>query len=113
MSYPSSIGLHASPLQNPKTPKSIPAKEASGIILMIGVETIEIMRRPNAPRSRIVSGVAGLNILQGYILRLYARRQDETRVVYLQEICDECTNTGRMKYFSWTLRILHWWTKFR
>jgi hypothetical protein len=64
VSYPISILLHSFPLQNPNTPKSTPPKEASGICLMIGVESTEMSRRANAANSSTVSGVAGLNMMK-------------------------------------------------
>jgi hypothetical protein len=52
-----------SPLQNPKTPKSTPSKDANGIDLIMGVDRIDMSKHANAASSNIDNGVAGLNIL--------------------------------------------------
>src|SRR4051812_18799734 len=64
VSYPISIGLHSPPLQVPKTPKSLPANDARGICLTMGVEITLIKSNTKAANSRIVRGVAGRNIFE-------------------------------------------------
>jgi len=60
--YPISILLHLPALQKPKTPKSTLSNVAKGICVMIGVERTEMRSKTNAANSRIVRGVAGLNM---------------------------------------------------
>ena len=51
------------PWQKPNTPKSTPPNDARGICFTIGVEITDMSSKANAARSRIVKGVAGLNIV--------------------------------------------------
>jgi hypothetical protein len=50
------------PLQYPQTPKSTPLKEASGIPLITGVDSVERSSRTKAVKKRTAKGVAGRNI---------------------------------------------------
>ena len=64
MSYPISIELHdPSGRQNPNTPKVKPLKVPSGMALIMGVETTEMVSRAKARNSTTDSGVAGRSMM--------------------------------------------------
>lgn len=77
VSYPISIPLHVVPLHQPKTPKSTPESEPSGMACITGVDMTETRRRPKATKSKIDNGVAGRNMLTkvgGLLARPSSRR---------------------------------------
>ncbi|KAL9048064.1 MAG: hypothetical protein Q9206_006268 [Seirophora lacunosa] len=62
--YPILMPVHPpSGVQYPNTPKSTPRKEARGMPLITGVEMTDNRSRMKAAKSKIVSGVAGRNIV--------------------------------------------------
>jgi len=65
--YPICILLQPEVPQYPKTPKSTPFTDASGMALTIGVEMVAMTKRTNATKKSMVSGVAGRNIITGCV----------------------------------------------
>ena len=112
-SYPTLTRLHCLSLQKPKTPIFTPLSSASGMTFIIGLEMVLINKQTKAQKSKIVSGVAGRNIVAVYLCicvtcavvqllksQLYAEGVYSQTKPRLLVVFRKCGDNGRERSFN-------------